>query len=84
MSIYDFEKQPKLRDIVSALGDCVARAPEQEKAHLSNAIEAYATRFPQCYKRLRHDHALLAEIFAELEEASDARPGQHDQLSNAG
>lgn len=75
MSKYIEPAMPKLHDIVKAIGDCVANATEADKAKLSNAIEAYASRYPRCYDRLHHENPLLAEILGEIEEASDARPG---------
>lgn len=74
MSKLDWNNKPKLHDIVKAIGDCVAHASEADQAALSNAIEAYAERYPRCYDRLHHENPLLTEILFEIEEASDARP----------
>lgn len=82
MSSLHFPEQPVLKDIVKAMGDCIARAPEKEQAALATAIEKYAERFPKCYERLTRDHALLAELLAEMEEASDARIGLHTMVVN--
>jgi hypothetical protein len=66
-----------LGKVIAALGAALAAAPNYERLALVQAIEDYAERFPDAFRHIRHGEAarVLSELFEEVIEAVDARPG---------
>ena len=63
--------------LLAAVGAALASAPQCERQLLAEAVERYAARFPTTFLNPRSADAarLLRELFAEITDAIDARPG---------
>jgi hypothetical protein len=71
------ESVEALRKIFAPLGAALAAAPNYERRVLVEAIDDYAARFPDAFRNIRYGDAarILRELFDEIIEAVDARPG---------
>ena len=63
--------------LLAAVGAALAAAPQDERRLLAEAIERYAERFPSAFSNPRGTDAarFLRELFGEITDAIDARPG---------
>jgi len=63
------------KDVTDALYACIEHAPAAHKIALCNALEMYALRYGNTYRRLQHGAPFFADVLSTMEQASDAMIG---------